>query len=122
MLEAIGKVIGELGTARISIEGHTSEDGTSQSTCMDYSSSPNSVSPNSHDMQELGIIYGHLDSYNSYSTSSPLTAAQSEMAGQSPMGQRVHKGHFEETWVAPDGNGGLWVHHVRLAPGFENVD
>jgi outer membrane protein OmpA-like peptidoglycan-associated protein len=28
VLEAVGKVIGELGSARISIEGHTSEDGT----------------------------------------------------------------------------------------------
>ena len=30
--------------------------------------------------------------------------------------------HFEEVWVAPDGKGGLWIHHIRLAPGFEHLE
>jgi hypothetical protein len=101
--------------------GHTSEDGSSQSTCMDYSSSPNSTTPNNHDYQQLDSIYGHTDSYNSYSTSAASTA-QASMAGNVPMGVRVRQGHFEEVWAAPDGKGGLWIHHVRLAPGFEHVD
>ena len=46
--------------------GHTSEDGSSQQTCMDYSQDPNSISPNQHDYDLLASIYAHLDSYNSY--------------------------------------------------------
>jgi len=102
--------------------GHTSEDGSSQGTCMDYSTSPNSTSPNSHDYDQLSTIYGHTDSYNSYSTSAAFSAnrAQNEMAGSVPLGALVRRGHFSETYVAPDGHGGLWIHHVRLAPGFEH--
>lgn len=103
--------------------GHTSEDGSSQGTCMDYSSSPSSTAPNQHDYDQLVSIYGHTDSYNSYSTSlAAMTAAQSSMAGQNPMGVRVRKGVFDEMWVAGDGKGGIWVHHVTLAPGFEHTE
>ncbi|GAB2519187.1 zinc metalloprotease [Lysobacter humi (ex Lee et al. 2017)] len=102
--------------------GHTSEDGSSQNTCMDYSQSATSTAPNPHDYDQLVAQYGHLDSYNSYSTASAMTTSQGAMAGPVPMGQRVRKGVFEETWVAPDGRGGIWVHHVTLAPGFENTD
>lgn len=97
--------------------GHTSEDGSTQNTCMDYSSSPTSTAPNQHDYDELGIIYAHLDGYNSYSTSSAMTVSP---AGD--MGWRVRKGVFDETWVSPDGHGGLWVHHVILAPGYEHTE
>lgn len=102
--------------------GHTSEDGSSQNTCMDYSQSSTSTAPNAHDYDQLVAQYGHLDSYNRYSTTSAAAANSGAMAGPVPMGQRVRKGIFEETWVAPDGRGGIWVHHVILAPGFENVD
>lgn len=104
--------------------GHTSEDGSSQNTCMDYSQSSTSTSPNQHDYDQLAAQYGHTDSYNSYSTSlaNALTAEQNSMAGQIPMGNRVRKGIFDEMWVAPDGRGGIWVHHVTLAPGFEHTE
>ncbi|MEO5623504.1 MAG: hypothetical protein ABIQ78_08830 [Dokdonella sp.] len=97
---------------------HQSTDGSSQGTCMDYSNSPSSTAPNAHDYNELVTIYGHTDSYNSYSTTSPFPAsrAQNAMAGEVPMGHLVHQGAFEETWVAPDGKGGLWINHVTLAP------
>lgn len=50
--------------------GHTSEDGSSQGTCMDYSSSTSSQWPNTHDYELLDTtVYGHLDSYNSYNAS-----------------------------------------------------
>ena len=67
--------------------------------------------------RRLGIIYSHLDSYNSYSTSAAMTvsSAQSGMAGDVPLGHLVRKGHFSETYVAPDGKGGLWITHVTLA-------
>lgn len=115
---------------------HTSTNGTSQNTCMDYSTSSTSVSPNSHDYSQLVTQYGHTDSYNSYSTSSAaaasyanpaqanarLPAAKRAMLGSLPLGERVKKDIFSETYVAPDGKGGIWVHEVILAPGFENMD
>lgn len=46
--------------------GHTSEDGSSQNTCMDYYQNQNnndwtSTSPNAHDYSMLSSIYGHSD-------------------------------------------------------------
>ncbi|GAB6195351.1 zinc metalloprotease [Lysobacter xanthus] len=103
--------------------GHTSEDGSTQNTCMDYSQSPTSTAPNSHDYAQLASIYQHLDSYNSYSTTAAaLSPSQQSMAGQNPMGVRVRKGFFDEVWAAPDGKGGTWIHHVTLAPGFEHME
>ncbi len=101
---------------------HQSTDGSSQSTCMDYSSSPNSTRPNAHDYDELVTIYSHTDSYNSFSTSAAsFTNAQAAMTGRNGLGTLVHKDHFNETYVAPDGHGGLWIHDVILAPGNEHV-
>ncbi len=106
--------------------GHTSEDGSSQGTCMDYSSSPSSTAPNQHDYDELAIVYGHTDSYNS--TNSASTAGPGHgnknvaMTGDVPLGQLISKGHFSETYVAPDGKGGLWINHVTLAPGHEHMN
>ena len=49
--------------------GHTSEDGSSQNTCMDYYSNTGvnagstlSTKPNAHDYDQLAAIYAHLDS------------------------------------------------------------
>ncbi|MBA3297540.1 MAG: hypothetical protein H0U19_11435, partial [Acidobacteria bacterium] len=48
--------------------GHTSEDGSSQNTCMDYFSNTGanatstlSTTPNAHDFDQLKTIYSHLD-------------------------------------------------------------
>ncbi|WP_163835365.1 zinc metalloprotease [Spartinivicinus ruber] len=112
---------------------HTSEDGTSQQTCMDYSTDPNSQWPNQHDYEELAKLYQHLDLYNSYQHEGETTNEGSSCnapAGKGcnkqgnnnldhdipPMGIRVHKGRSHELWVAPRRDGGLWVHHIRLAP------
>jgi len=99
--------------------GHTSEDGSTQNTCMDYSQSPTSTTPNSHDYAQLVTIYGHTDSYNSYAIGAASTAESKEPP---PMGMRIRKGVFDEMWVAPDGKGGIWVHHITLAPGFEHTE
>ena len=100
--------------------GHTSEDGSVQSTCMDYSSDPSSQWPNAHDYDELATVYAHLDSYNSYNTSSAMSAGSASSAADvgenPPMGLLVHKGERYEIWVASDNHGGYWVHHVLLAP------
>ncbi len=114
--------------------GHTSEDGSSQSTCMDYSQSPNSISPNAHDYDMLSSIYAHLDSYNSYVSSggggggggcnSPPGKGCNKFGvsseGGPPMGLPVQVGLDFEIWVASDGNGGYWVHHIRVAPGVND--
>jgi hypothetical protein len=104
--------------------GHTSEDGSTQNTCMDYSQSPTSTAPNQHDYDQLVAQYSHLDSYNSYTigAAAAVSGAANSMAGENPMGMRVRKGVFDEMWVAPDGKGGIWVHHVTLAPGFEHTE
>lgn len=104
--------------------GHTSEDGTTQNTCMDYSQSPTSTAPNQHDYDQLVLQYGHLDGYNSASATaaSVRSAEQQGMASEVPMGMRIRKGIFDETWVAADGKGGVWVSHITLAPGFEHTE
>ncbi|MEO6397893.1 MAG: hypothetical protein ABIP13_05455 [Tepidiformaceae bacterium] len=58
--------------------GHTSEDGSSQNTCMDYFSNTGanatstlSTQPNAHDYEELATIYAHLDATNSSSAAGP---------------------------------------------------
>jgi hypothetical protein len=60
--------------------GHTSEDGTSQGTCMDYSSDSGSTLPNKHDFEELNTIYAHLtDSPTTVAAMTALAAAASEV-------------------------------------------
>ncbi|MCB1672351.1 MAG: hypothetical protein KDI29_14575 [Pseudomonadales bacterium] len=50
--------------------GHTSEDGSSQKTCMDYAFGTDSQFPNAHDYDLLdNTIYAHLDNHNSYDAS-----------------------------------------------------
>ena len=44
------------------------------------------------------------------------------MTGEIPLGVLVRRGHFSETYVAPDGKGGLWITHLTLAPGSEHLD
>ena len=114
--------------------GHTSEDGSSQSTCMDYSNSANSISPNGHDYDQLALIYGHIDSYNSYlegggdsgggACNSPPGKGCNKFGTRSeagpPMGLPVQVGLHHEIWVASDGKGGYWVHHIRVAPGVND--
>jgi hypothetical protein len=111
--------------------GHTSEDGSSQKTCMDYSNDPDSEWPNAHDYEQLAQIYFHLDSYNSYDTGGgdgngdsggngcnapPGKGCNKNNATVPPMGVRVIRGPHHEIWVAARADGGLWIHHIRLAP------
>ncbi len=117
MCQEIGHVLGL---------DHTSEDGSSQKTCMDYSSDSQSISPNAHDYSELSSLYGHTDSYNSYDdggdsggdkpcNAPPGKGCNKFGAGQTiPMGMRIHKQGRSETWVASRPDGGLWIHHVYL--------
>jgi hypothetical protein len=65
--------------------GHTSEDGTSQKTCMDYSNDPESTLPNAHDYDMLEQIYAHT-------TDTFTTIAATKAAGASALAQ---SGDFE---------------------------
>lgn len=112
--------------------GHTSEDGSSQQTCMDYSLDPNSISPNQHDYDLLATKYFHTDAYNSYADGStnddgdnpkPCNPKKPGCTGfDLPVGvpsgaALVHRGHHDEVWVKSRPDGGLWFFHIRLAPG-----
>ena len=126
MCQEIGHVLGL---------DHTSVDGSSQQTCMDYSADPASQWPNAHDYQQLSSIYAHVDTYNSYAetdggggggggTTEPCNAPPgkgcNKMDPPVPMGVLVHRDNHHEIWVASRRDGGLWIHHVRLAPGAGN--
>lgn len=118
MCQEIGHVLGL---------GHTSENGTSQGTCMDYSTNIGSQWPNVHDLDQLAKIYYHLDSFNTNDTTSNTTSGDCIQPGKCsknnaagpvpvPMGILVHRGKHHEIRVAPGEDGGLWIHHIRLVP------
>ena len=122
--------------------GHTSTDGSSQKTCMDYSTSTYSQWPNTHDYVQLDEIYRHLDSYDTYDTASDGGDDGGDDGGSSgcnsppgkgcnkheapggvpPGAVRVHYnpgrdgnlGHAD--YVLGDDEGGLWVFHLTLIP------
>ena len=110
---------------------HTSTNGDDDNTCMDYSNDTTPDKPNAHDYKQLEIMYGHLDSYDTFDDGSstgggncnaPIGKGCNKNNGRSsagevpPMGIRVHGNSRFETWVASDGRGGYWIHHVILAP------
>jgi hypothetical protein len=71
--------------------GHTSEDGSSQNTCMDYFSntganatSTTSTHPNSHDYQELSSIYSHLDTTTTVGSFSAFNLLPSDEVTNDP--------------------------------------
>lgn len=111
--------------------GHTSEDGSSQMTCMDYSTDPESLWPNVHDFDELVAKYGHTDGYDSFDSGTSFDSggctapagkgcnkngARNGAGETPPMGIRIHANKNFELWVAPGKDGGLVIHHVRLVP------
>ena len=122
--------------------GHTSTDGSSQDSCMDYSTSTTSQWPSPHDYEQLIAIYGGLtDSYDTYYTASDGGGGGGDGGGSgcnAPPGKgcnkheapggvppgavRVHYnpgrdgnlGHAD--YVLGDDEGGLWVFHLTLIP------
>ncbi len=126
MCQEIGHVLGL---------DHTSVDGSSQQTCMDYSTDLASQWPNAHDIEQLWTIYQHLDTYNTYAaidggggggdgTTEPCNAPPgkgcNKMDPPVPMGVLVHRDNPHQGCVASRRDAGLWIHHVRLAPGAGN--
>lgn len=71
---------------------HPSTDGSSLNTCMDYFSNtganadnPASTTPNTHDFQQLGIIYAHLDSTTTVASLSTTQVARSDEVTDDPL-------------------------------------
>jgi hypothetical protein len=83
--------------------GHTSENGTSQNTCMDYFSNTGanatstiSTRPNSHDYALLESIYAHLDGSTTVGTRTTSTAHESaEDAGSDITDDPISWGHLK---------------------------
>lgn len=96
--------------------GHTSEDGTSQKSCMDYSTDPDSTDPNAHDYEQLEAIYAHLDSTT---TVGSVTGSQSPQVGndRSSWGREVHRSADgkHSTFVRDFGTGNKVVTEVTWA-------
>jgi len=54
-------------------------------TCMDYTNNPDSnQTPNQHDYDQLIAIYGHLDSFTTLDTSTPMPPAMSDIDFEGP--------------------------------------
>jgi len=71
--------------------GHTSEDGSSQNTCMDYFSNTGanatstlSTKPNQHDYNQLASIYAPLDSSSTIQTSTATGPSMADREGTRP--------------------------------------
>jgi hypothetical protein len=96
--------------------GHTSEDGSSQQTCMDYSQDSASTHPNAHDYAQLELIYAHLDSTTTVGASSP---AQPRSVGndRSSWGRELFRSDNGDhsTYVRDFGNGNLVITEVIWA-------
>ncbi len=84
--------------------GHTSEDGSSQNTCMDYFSNTGanatstlSTHPNQHDYDQLATIYGHLDASTTLASSSSTSPGLAGGADTRPYRtQRRDRGNHTE--------------------------
>jgi hypothetical protein len=84
--------------------GHTSEDGSSQQTCMDYSQDPQSTHPNQHDYQMLEQIYAHLDSTSTIA-SMPAEMANGDFDAPGAWGRLVASNARSATYERDFGNG-----------------
>ncbi len=108
---------------------HTSEDGSSQDTCMDYAE-PTATKdqwPNQHDYDQLTKIYTHLDKTSTVSN----TSAASTLPGAANRGnfnERAQWGQLQrrspngrlEVYERDFGNGNKLVTFVILADGEED--
>ncbi len=96
--------------------GHTSEDGSSQRTCMDYSTDVNSQHPNQHDYDMLASIYFHLDSTTTIG-SAPVGFAHADVHAQENWGTKVSESADGRSaiFVRDFGNGFTIITHVTWA-------
>lgn len=92
--------------------GHTSTDGSSQNTCMDYFSNTGanatstlSTHPNSHDYEQLVGIYTHFDATTTLAASATTSAGMAGRAGAAPYRTRRtdHGSHSQVVESFSDG-------------------
>lgn len=108
---------------------HTSEDGTSQDTCMDYAEPTDTRDqwPNQHDYNQLKTIYTHLDKTTTVSNTSaastlPGAANRGDLNERAQWGQlqrRSQNGRLE-IYERDFGRGNKLVTFVILADGEED--
>jgi len=103
--------------------GHTSIDGSSQETCMDYSRDLLSQWPNAHDYTQLELIYGHLDSYDTVDSGDAVDddtgGGCNAPAGKGcnkiePFGLLVSRTSVSEVWINRNNIGGYNITHIYL--------
>lgn len=72
---------------------HTTEDGSSQNTCMDYYRNRTddriSIAPNAHDYEQLELIYDHVDPTSASSASSPKGNGRDMFVRKLPNGRTL---------------------------------
>ena len=105
--------------------GHTSEDGSSQNTCMDYFSNTGanagstlSTHPNSHDFDQIATTYAHLDASATAASATTTSGARNEVGNdRSTWGQEVERGAHGEfsIFVRDFGHGEKVITHVTWA-------
>jgi hypothetical protein len=88
--------------------GHTSENGSSQNTCMDYyhntsDSDTTSTQPNQHDYDQLSTIYSHLDSTTTIG-STPAGFMNADVHAIDNWGQKVSDDGKTAIFVRDFGN------------------
>ena len=91
---------------------HQDEDFNNQSlfSCMDYQDPPY-LYPNTHDYEQLELIYDHTDSYDSYDTGSTGSGGDGDDGGgcNAPPGKGCNKGQDANSGSAGDVGWGMSV-------------
>lgn len=114
--------------------GHQDEDFNNAAlyTCMDYQDPP-FPAPNAHDYDQLETIYGHLDSYDSFSATGGGGGCRGRKCqgaavgidnGNSPLGWGISLGRRgqSETFLRIDPDGTRHLTHVTWAVGHGTDD
>lgn len=96
---------------------HQDESGADLDTCMDYSNWLDNPHPNTHDYDQLGLIYGHLDATSSVAAI-PAGFANADVHAQANWGIKVSEAASGRSavFVRDFGSGFRIVTHVTWAP------
>ena len=108
--------------------GHTSENGSSQNTCMDYFSNTGanatstlSTHPNEHDYDQLAAIYAHVDGTSTVAPTSPASAGMAGRAGSLPY-RTSRSDHGDHTTIVESFiDGTARITDVRWVDGSRSV-
>jgi hypothetical protein len=95
--------------------GHTSEDGSDQNTCMDYSNDLGNPRPNAHDYDLLdNFIYKHLDTTTTIGFAAPADSGVDVDEDPRSWGRLVHqtRNGRGSTYERENHNGSRTITHV----------